>query len=166
LNAWSAGITFVALLSLALGIGANTAIFSLIDALLLRSLPVKNPQELVIFGDGSNNGISDSFPDNTLYSYPFFREMQKRNEVFTDVAASSSLLNLAHGTVEGHSVPEPMHVKLVSGSYFPTLGVEAVIGRSLNQDDDQVKDAHPVAVLNYVWCKRSSAALRTSSGRR
>ncbi|HET8966176.1 MAG TPA: ABC transporter permease, partial [Candidatus Acidoferrum sp.] len=151
----SPGITFVALLSLALGIGANTAIFSLIDALLLRSLPVKNPQELVIFGDGSNNGISDSFPDNTLYSYPFFREMQKRNEVFTDVAASSSLLNLAHGTVEGHSVPEPMHIKLVSGSYFPTLGVEAVIGRLLNQADDQVKDAHPVAVLNYVWCKRS-----------
>jgi len=162
----SPGITFVALLSLALGIGANTAIFSLIDALLLRSLPVKDPQELVMFGDGSNNGISDSFPDNTLYSYPFFREMRKRNEVFTDVAASSSLLNLAHGTIEGHSAPEPMHIKLVSGSYFPTLGVEAVIGRSFNEDDDQVKDAHPVAVLNYFWCKRTFGSASNVLGKK
>src|SRR5215468_612142 len=75
----SPGITMVALLSLALGIGANTAIFSLIDALMLRSLPVKSPQELVIFGSGLDNGISDAFPNNELFSYPFFREMQKRN---------------------------------------------------------------------------------------
>src|SRR5262249_40432925 len=68
----SPGVTLVGLLSLALGIGANTAIFSLIDALMLRSLPVKNPQELVIFGNGLNNGISDQFPNSELYSYPFY----------------------------------------------------------------------------------------------
>ena len=151
----SRGITAVALISLALGIGANTAIFSLIDALMLRSLPVKNPQELVMFGSGLNNGISDGFPNNELYSYPFFREMQTRNEVFTDVAAASSMLNLVHGTVEGHSAPEAMHIKLVSGSYFPTVGVQPVLGRMLGEEDDRVKDAHPVAVLNYGWWKQS-----------
>ena len=151
----SPGITMVALLSLALGIGANTAIFSLIDALMLRSLPVKSPQELVIFGSGLNNGISDAFPNNELYSYPFFREMQRRNDVFADVAAASSMLNLVHGMVEGHAAPEPMHIKLVSGSYFPTVGVQALLGRMLSEEDDRVKDAHPVAVLNYGWWKQN-----------
>jgi predicted permease len=162
----SPGITLVALLSLALGIGANTAIFSLIDALMLRSLPVKNPQELVIFGSGLDNGISDAFPNNELYSYPFFREMQKRNEVFADVAAASSMLNLVHGTVEGHLAPEPMHIKLVSGSYFPTMGVPALIGRTLGLADDQVKDAHPVAVLNYGWWKQSLSGDRNVVGKK
>ena len=153
----SPGVTLVALLSLALGIGANAAIFSLIDALMLRALPVKDPQQLVILGNGLNNGISDSFPNNELYSYPFYREMQKRNEVFTDVAAASSMLNLVHGTVEGHSSPVAMHIKLVSGSYFPTVGVKPLIGRMLGEEDDRVKDAHPVAVLNYGWWKRNFA---------
>jgi predicted permease len=162
----SPGVTIVALLSLALGIGANTAIFSLIDALMLRSLPVKSPQELVIFGDGLNNGTSDAFPNNQLYSYPFFREMQKRNEVFSDVAAASSTLNLAHGTVEGHSAPEAMHIKLVSGSYFPTLGVQAFIGRTISEEDDRVKDAHPVAVLNYGWWKQSMGGDRDVLGKK
>ena len=162
----SPGITLVALLSLALGIGANTAIFSLIDALMLRSLPVKNPQELVIFGSGMNNGISDSFPNNELYSYPFFREIQKRNEVFADVAAASSMLNLVHGRVEGHLAPEPMHIKLVSGSYFATVGVQALIGRTLSEADDQVKDAHPVAVLNYGWWRQSLSGDRNVLGKK
>lgn len=162
----SPGITTVALLSLALGIGANTAIFSLIDALMLRSLPVKNPQELVIFGTGLNNGISDAFPNNELYSYPFFREMQKHNDVFTDVAAASSMLNQVHGTVEGHSAPEAMHIKLVSGSYFPALGVQPVLGRMLSEDDDRVKDAHPVAILNYGWWKKSFAGNANALGKK
>jgi predicted permease len=151
----SPGVTMVALLSLALGIGANTAIFSLMDALMLRSLPVKEPQRLILFGDGMNNGISDSFPDSELYSYPFYREMQRRNQVFSDVAAASSMINLIHGSVEGHSSPEPMSIKLVSGSYFSMLGVEALMGRTLNEADDGVKDSHPVAVVSYSWWKRS-----------
>jgi predicted permease len=151
----SPGVTLVALLSLALGIGANTAIFSLMDALMLRSLPVKDPHQLVLFGTGLNSGISDYFPDSSLYSYPFFREMQKRNQVFKDVAAASSLINLVHGSVEGHSEPEPMSVKLVSGSYFPMLDVEALMGRTLTEEDDRVKDASPVAVAGYAWWKRS-----------
>jgi predicted permease len=162
----SPGVTLVALLSLALGIGANTAIFSLMDALMLRSLPVTNPQQLVIFGSGLNNGISDYFPDNELFSYPFYRQMQKRNQVFTDAAAASSMINLIHGSVEGHSAPEPMSIKLVSGSYFPMLGVEALMGRTLNEEDDRVKDAHPVAVLSYSWWKRSLAGDSAALGKK
>src|SRR5260370_31398738 len=92
----SAGITVVALLSLALGIGANTAIFTLVDAVLLKSLPVNEPSQLVLFGNGLDEGISDGFPNRWLYSYPFYRQMQKRNHVFSDVASSFSMTDKVH----------------------------------------------------------------------
>src|SRR5579871_591751 len=84
----SRAITLVAVLSLALGIGGNTAIFSLIDQIILKALPVQHPEQLVLFGDGLDEGISDGFPNIVLYSYPFYREMQKRNQVFSEVAAA------------------------------------------------------------------------------
>src|SRR5882757_9314983 len=80
----SPGITIVALLSLALGIGANTAIFSLMDAVMLRSLPVKQPQQLVMLGGGYSSGITDDFGATGLYSYPFYRELRKQNQVFSE----------------------------------------------------------------------------------
>jgi hypothetical protein len=109
----SPGVTLVALLSLALGIGANTAIFSLMDAIMLKSLPVKDPAALVLFGNGLDEGVSDGFPNPYLYSYPFYREMQKKNQVFSDVAAASSSSNRVHGLVEGHSEAEALNVQLV-----------------------------------------------------
>jgi hypothetical protein len=118
----SPALTVVALLSLGLGIGANTAIFSLLDAVMLRSLPVRNPSQLVLLGTGDWNGISDAFAITELYSYPFYCELQKRNDVFSDVAAIFSMSNSIHGVVEGHDDAEPMHVQLVLGTYFPTLG--------------------------------------------
>jgi predicted permease len=147
----SPGITLVALLSLALGIGANTAIFSLIDAVMLRSLPVNDPQQLVMLGQAHMSGITDSFGMTQLYSYPFYRQLQKHNEVFSDTAAMFSLRIDAHGFVSGHTTAEPMHVRLVSGTYFPTLGVEATIGRLLSDQDDRVEGGSPVAVVSYSW---------------
>jgi hypothetical protein len=97
----SAGITVVALLSLALGIGANTAIFTLVDTVLLKSLLVNEPSQLVLFGNGLDEGISDGFPNRWLYSYRFYREMQKRNHVFSDVAAEFSMIDKVHGLVQG-----------------------------------------------------------------
>jgi hypothetical protein len=136
----SPGITIVALLSLALGIGANTAIFSLMDAVMLRSLPVNQPEQLVLFGNGTDSGISDSFSNEDLFSYPFYREMQQKNQVFSDLAAVLSMNHRIHGFVEGRSEAETMNIQLVSGTYFPMLGVRAMIGRILTDDDDRMKD--------------------------
>ena len=116
----SPGITLVALLSLALGIGANTAIFSLMDAVMLRSLPVKNPQQLVLLGKGTASGITDDFGVTQLYSYPFYRELQKRNQVFSETASICSMRSDVHGTVSDRNQAEPMQVQLVSGTYFST----------------------------------------------
>jgi len=153
----SPGITLAALLSLALGIGANTAIFSLVDTVMLKSLPVKEPSRLVLFGDGLDQGISDGFPNPWLFTYPFYREMQKRNQVFSDVAAAFSITDRLHGFVEGRRDSEPMSIQLVSGTYFPMLGVEALMGRTLSEEDDRTEGGHPVAVVSYSWWSRNFA---------
>jgi predicted permease len=151
----SPGLTIVALLSLALGIGANSAIFSLLDAVMLRSLPVKDPAQLVLLGKGSASGITDDFARTQLYSYPFYREMRGENQVFSDTAAICSMTNEVHGFVEGRTESEPMNVQLVSGTYFTTLGVRAFLGRTLSDADDNSEGDHPVAVISYAWWKRN-----------
>jgi predicted permease len=153
----SPGLTIVALLSLALGIGANTAIFTFMDAVMLRSLPVRNPSQLVVLGRGQADGITDSFASTQLYSYPFYRQMQQRNQVFSDVAAIFSLTNDVHGFVSERSEPEPMKIQLVSGTYFQLLGVHAMMGRTITDDDDNSEGNHPVAVVSYAWYTRSLA---------
>lgn len=162
----SPGITIVALLSLALGIGANTAIFSLVDAVMLRSLPVKEPKQLVVFGEALDSGISDQFAHGSLYSYPFYREAQKRNHVFSGMAAVFSMLNDTHGTVEGRGEAEPMNIQLVSGTYFPVLGVQPAMGRVFTDEDDRIKDGNPVAVVSYTWWKRNLASDATIVGKK
>ncbi len=151
----SRAITLVAVLSLALGIGGNTAIFSLIDQIILKALPVQHPEQLVLFGDGLDEGISDGFPNIVLYSYPFYREMQKRNQVFSEVAAAFSSVHPVYGFVEGRRDSEPMKVQLVSGTYFPMLGVHSLAGRMLSEEDDHSEGGHPVAVVSYAWWKRN-----------
>ena len=153
----SPALTIVALLSLALGIGANTAIFSLLDAVMLRSLPVKDPAQLVLLGKGNTSGITDDFARTQLYSYPFYRQMWGENQVFSDTAAIFSMANDVHGFVEGRTESEPMKVQLVSGTYFATLGVRAFEGRTLNDADDNSEGDHPVAIISYAWWKRSLA---------
>jgi predicted permease len=150
----SPALTAVALLSLALGIGANTAIFSFLDAVMLRSLPVKDPSHLALFGEGNDAGETDDYGSTTLYSYPFYRQIQQKNAVFSDVAAISSTQNRVHGTIEGRDNVEEMRVQLVSGTYFPTLGVQPFIGRALSDDDDNSEGDHPVVVVSYAWWKR------------
>lgn len=108
----------VAVLTLALGIGANTAIFSLMNAVLLRSLPVQNPSQLVLFGAGKWGGIMDEVPNRgwQLFSYPFYRQVQQTNNVFSDVTAMSSLPNQVHGTIGEASEAEAIDARLVSGT--------------------------------------------------
>ena len=153
----SPALTAVALLSLALGIGANTAIFSFLDAVLLRDLPVQQPSQLVVLGDGIDSGVSDNWADANLYSYPFYRDLQKNNSVFSSTASIFSGTNPVYGIVSGRDRTEPMNVQLVSGTYFPTLGVRALIGRALTDDDDRIEGENPVAVISYAWWNRSLA---------
>jgi predicted permease len=147
------GFTLIAVLSLAIGIGANTAIFSLLDAMLIKALPVERPQELVLFGKGENQGASLGFPDGKtdLFAYPFYRQVQQRTDVFSGVASLLSMTWPVHGFVDSSGDIEQMEVQLVSGTYFPVLGVNAGLGRVLTEADDQNPGGHPVAVVSYAW---------------
>lgn len=148
------GVTAIALLSLALGIGANTAIFSFLNAVMLRDLPVRAPEQLVKLGVENWTGITDSFASTELYSFPFYREFRERNAVFSDTAAFFSMPNDVHGFVDDRSEPELMHVQTVSGSYFQTLGVEAHLGRVIDDADDASEGDHPVVVISDAFWKR------------
>src|SRR6266446_4657454 len=153
----SPAFTAVAILSLGLGIGANTAIFTVVDALLLRNLPVKQPKQLVIFGEGKSSGITDGFPNgkSDLFSQPFFQMARAPNHVFSDVAAMESMHADGHARIGGASAePEPVKIRLVSGNYFSLLVVGAAAGRVLAPEDDQTRGGHPVAVMSYAFWQR------------
>jgi predicted permease len=156
----SPSFTSVSVLSLALGIGANTAIFSVIDALLLRDLPVKAPRELMLFGNGRASGIDDDFPngETLLFSEPFFRGIRANNSVFTDVAAEESMMNAVHARFSSSADPERARVRVVSGNYFALLGVGAAAGRMLTGEDDRKHGGHPVAVMSHAFWERRFAA--------
>jgi predicted permease len=153
----SPGFTSIAVLTLALGIGANTAIFSLLHAVVLRNLPVHEPNQLVLFGNGRGEGSTNYLPNGNAFSYPFYREFQRRTQVFSGVAAVNSLMFEAHGKTDGGTEFEKINVELVSGTYFETLGVNTVLGRTLTERDDQTVGSHPFAVASYSWWQRRFA---------
>jgi predicted permease len=164
------GFTLIAVLSLALGIGANTAIFSLLDAVLLRTLPVREPQKLVLFGNAKSQGITTGFPDAStdLFSYPFYGRVAQRNDLFSGVAGLMSITWTVHGFVnatQAGSEIEKMQVQLVTGSYFPVLNVNASLGRVLTEADDQTPGGHPVAVVSYAWWQRRLGADPSAVGK-
>jgi predicted permease len=141
------GFTAVAVLTLALGIGANTAIFSLLDQVLLRLLPVKDPQQLVLLTmKGRHYG--SNWGGNAI-SHPMFRDFRDHNEVFSDMFCRfPTSASLSFG-----QQAERVSVELVSGTYFSTLGVVPAMGRILTPGDDVVPSGHPYVVLNYNFWK-------------
>ena len=144
--------TSVAIASLALGLGANTAIFSLLDQVLLRPLPVKNPYELVpLTSPGVNRGAFNGDNFDRLFSRIVYSEIRDRNQVFSGLIARAPVqANLVY---QGHS--EAVTAELVSGNFFDVLGVRPERGRLLSAQDDVTKNAHPVVVLGYAyWMKR------------
>jgi predicted permease len=161
------GFTLIAVISLALGIGANTAIFSLLDAVLLRTLPVREPQKLVLFGNGKDQGVTNSFPDQSvdLFSYPFYRKVEQRSDLFAGVAGQMSIIWTVHGFVNASTEIEKMGVQLVTGNYFPVLSVNASLGRVLTEADDQTPGGHPVAVVSYAWWQRRLGADSSAIGK-
>jgi predicted permease len=148
-------VTAVAVLSLALGIGANAAIFSLFDQALLRPLPVFDPEELVNFSSPGpkpgSNSCGQPGPCEMVFSYPMLRDLEKAQSVFTGIAGHVSIgVNLAY---QGQT--ESGGGLLVSGSYFPVLGLRPAIGRLLDVSDDQTIGNHFVVVLSHgYWTRR------------
>jgi len=144
------GFGAVAILSLALGIGANTAIFSLIDTLLLRSLPVRDPQQLVTFArDPDDPTVSLDYPD-----YLYIRD---HNRSFSGVAAYGGTGETAFSVLDegANAIPELVVPELVSGNFFDLLGVIPAAGRVLRPDDNLKEDGHPQVVLDYdFWLRR------------
>jgi predicted permease len=140
----------VAILSLALGIGANTAIFTLIDQILLRKLPVRDPEELVmLFQRGTHNG---SNMGSRMHSYPIYQDYQQKAEPLSQVIAR----RLVPASVSVDNQTERVSAEMVSGNYFDMLGVRPAAGRVLHsKDDDQVYNGHPVVVLSHdYWVSR------------
>jgi predicted permease len=150
------GFAAVAIITLALGIGANTAIFSLLDQALLRSLPVKDPERLVILQSvGSFNGHTSSrTDDNFSFSYPMYRDLRDHNSVFSGLIAT----NWVQVGVQWRNQPELVAAELVTGNYFDVLGVQPALGRVLAASDDLVPDANPVAVLSFSYWQRRFGA--------
>ncbi|HKD44420.1 MAG TPA: ABC transporter permease [Candidatus Angelobacter sp.] len=149
--------TTVAVLTLALGIGANTAIFSLINALLLRMLPVKAPDQLVVIGDPTQVGRrSSGTPQVDIFSYPLYRDLRDHTSTFSGMLASGEVHRLEVAT-DGSEITSNSVGVLVSGNYFSVLGVNALVGRVLSPQDDDAKGKHPVAVVSYdFWTRKLS----------
>jgi putative ABC transport system permease protein len=140
----------VAILSLALGIGANTAIFSLIDQILLRKLPVAAPEQLVmLYQRGPHNG---SNMGTRMHSYPLYQDLQTRAEPLAEVLCR----RLVPASVSIDNRTERVQAEMVSGNYFSMLGVKPALGRVFNSaEDDQIYQGHPVVVLSYdYWTNR------------
>jgi predicted permease len=141
----------VAILSLAFGIGANTAIFSLTDQILIRMLPVKQPEQLVLL-----SAVGRHYGNNMGWnriSYPMYQDFRDHNTVFSGMFCfRETQMSLSY---DGHT--ERVAGEVVSGNYFPVLGVSAALGRLFTAADDQFQGAHPVAVLSYGFWQRRFA---------
>jgi predicted permease len=147
------GYTAVAILTLALGIGANTAIFTLVDAIMLKSLPVVNPKELYRVGTANNCCVNAGLQDNwDLYSNSLYTQLRDHTPEFSQMAAFQAALSNLSVRRRGASGPaEPYQGEFVSGNYFSMFGISAYAGRAITPSDDQ-PNAPPVAVMNYrTW---------------
>src|SRR5262245_3836785 len=138
--------TSIAVLSLGLGIGANTAIFTVMDQLMLRLLPVRDPDSLVmVYQKGSHNGSNMGIRMN---SYPMYQDFQKKAEPLSEVVCRRQVE--ASRSVDNQT--ERVDTELVSGNWFTALGVKAAAGRVFNsQEDDSQYNGHPVVVLSHDY---------------
>ena len=145
----SPGFALAAVLSLGLGIGANTAVFSLLDQVLLRLLPVRDPEQLVSLqwrGERNSTNMGDY---DVALSYPLYSDIRDHNVVFSGVLCRFPF----DITVGCRGTSEIADGELVSGNYFNLLGISAAVGRVFADDDDRTPGGHPLAVLNYAFWK-------------
>jgi predicted permease len=170
------GFTAVAVITLALGIGANTAIFTLIDAVMLRAMPVRDPSQLVVLRWAAHqqphrNGTSSfgdcdwrddpKSPAGCSLPYPFFQQVRAEKDVFSGATAMAGPAPLV---LSGNGLARMAKGEVVSGDYFATLGVKAALGRTLGPDDD-APSAAPAVVLSYGYWQNAFAGERAALGR-
>jgi predicted permease len=165
------GFTIVAVLTLALGIGANTAIFSVVNSVLIRNLPVKEPQQLVFLTNPDNQGMEQGFGDGNrdFLTYTEFQELSKNNDTLSGLAASDSEGPKLSVEIENQgqvSEGAPVQIGLVSGSYFSVLGVNPLLGRLFTAEVEAVRDANPVAVVSYRFWNDQLDANPSALGRK
>jgi len=158
----SPAFTITVMVTLALGIGANAAVFTLFDQALLRMLPVERPKELVrLEWSGGFSGSMSSFGGNTeghnnYFSYPMYKDLRDQNQVFTGILAADKV---EEAGVSWHNQAESKDGEIVSGNYFQLLGLKPAAGRVFTARDETVKNANPVAVLSYdYWRTRFGAS--------
>ncbi len=162
----SPGFTLTVIITLALGIGANAAVFTLFDQVLLRMLPVQEPKELVRFDwSGAFSGSMSSFGGDTenhfnYFSYPMYKDLRDQNQVFQGIIAADK----TGVGVSWHNQSESKDAEVVSGNYFQLLGLKPALGRLLTQQDDTAKNANPVVVLSYGYWKSRFGAARDVVG--
>lgn len=154
----SPGFAAAAILSLALGIGANAAIFSILNALLFKSLPVTAPEELFELREQSRAPVSQRF------SYPMFKRLRGAGSRAKGIAAMSRVMH-AQGTLEGGARAEALPVQLVSGEFFSVLGLSPALGRLLAPNDNLTAGAHAVAVISHGFWRRGFAGSPDVIGR-
>ncbi|MEI9977389.1 MAG: ABC transporter permease [Edaphobacter sp.] len=154
----SPGFTFTVIITLALGIGANAAVFTLFDQVLLRMLPVQKPQQLVRFRwTGSYSGGASVFGGemSDYFSYPMYKDLRDKNEAFSGVVA----VDRTNVGVIWNNQPKTRTSSSSAGNYFQVLGLQPVAGRLLSPKDDTAKGANPELVLSYAyWKSRFSGA--------
>src|SRR5713101_5372523 len=155
------GFTLIAVLTLALGIGANTAIFSVLDSVLLRSLPVSHPEQLVTLSDPDEHGSSfgSEGGDRSLLAYSEFEYFRDHNQVFSEIfAADSSLpeleITIPNSLASTGAQKDSARVRLVSGDYFATLGVAPAARTFFTREVDRARGGSPIAVLSYAFWKQ------------
>lgn len=157
----SPSFTATVVLSLALGIGATTALYSLIDQVVLRALPVDHPERLVLI-DWIGFQNAETMGTRNLMSYPIFRDLQQHNEFFDGVfCRAATTINLSTS-----GEPKLTAAELVSGTYFSVLGVSPALGRLFTIDDDQAPGSSPVVVLSYDFWKNQFGSAQDIVGRK
>jgi len=158
--------TLTVIATLALGIGANTAIFTLVDALMLRPLPVPHPEQLVIVSDPAavNQGWNGS-PVTDYVSFLLYRDVRARNTVLTDMYANGDAddLDVTMGAGTEATAEHPA-ARFVTGNFFSVLGVPAFAGRTFTAAEDETPGEDPVAVLTYDYWQRRFAGSRAAVG--
>ena len=150
------GFTAVAVLTLALGIGANAAIFSLMDTVLLANLPIRDPGGIYLLGSGRSRGIISGIGRTfQLSSLPMYEAVRKQDSAFNEMCAFASTDSALAIRLPGSERIDLAQGKLVSGTYFSVLGVDPILGRAISNDDDTAPGTHPVTVLSYrFWASR------------